>query len=286
MVLQLLMVLATSTVPTTPAISFTSDSVYTNNTFVTTTVTQEEDSSYTLHIEKEPTLGYCIFDNADTPYIEGVKLDDEFITDWVIPNYDPNVAHTLLVKTVYTDDIAGMLAAASKGDFTKMLSNPVMLFQLVYYVLAVCSIIFGSVGIFKSRKLKAKSSAQIAEEVSNTANLSFTKMENVVSDIFTSSIIPVIQQVQKQNNNILEALIISKGTDADSHLALIDLLKNTSSNTDLEKLADKIKTQIKDSVTKNTQAKQAALEEVNQIVKDTSKKEDPSSKDTYGGISI
>lgn len=289
MILQLAMALATAvTIPTTPTVSYTSDSVYKESAYITTEVVQEEDSTYTLHIEKATVLGFCIYDNLDTEQIEGVKLDDKFITDWIIPNYDVTVEHTLLVKTVYTDDVAGMFAAAANGDFSKLLSNPVMLFQLIYYLLAAISLIAGGVGLFKSRKTKAKTSKQIADEVSLSANASFLKVEGMVTDIFSTTVIPVIQQIQTQNHQILEALIISKNTDADSQIALIDLLKRASKDVDIEALAETTKENIKNAVSKQLQMKQAALEEVNHIIEETTpvKEETTESKDSYGGIAI
>lgn len=288
MILELAMALATAVTIPTPTISYTSDSVYKEASYITTTVTQEEDSSYTLHIEKTMTLGFCIYDNPDTEQIEGVKLDDKFITDWVIPNYDPTVEHTILVKTVYTDDVAGMFAAAANGDFSKLLSNPVMLMQIIYYFLAAASLIGSGIGIYKSRKNKAKTSKQIADEVSLSANASFLKVEGMVTDIFSTTVIPVIQQIQTQNHQILEALIISKNTDADSQIALVDLLKRAATDVDIESLAETTKENIKNAVSKQLHMKQAALEEVNHIIEETTPvKEEPSNtKDSYGGIAI
>lgn len=288
MILELAMALATAVTIPTPTISYTSDSVYKEASYITTTVTQEEDSSYTLHIEKAMTLGFCIYDNPDTEQIEGVKLDDKFITDWVIPNYDPTVEHTILVKTVYTNDVAGMFAAAANGDFSKLLSNPVMLIQIIYYILAAASLVGSGIGIYKSKKNKAKTSKQIANEVSLSANASFLKVEGMVTDIFSTTVIPVIQQIQTQNHQILEALIISKSSDADSQIALIDLLKRAASDVNIEALAETTKENIKNAVAKQLQMKQSALKEVNQIIDETStvKEESSNPKDSYGGIAI
>lgn len=291
MILELAMALATSVAVPSPTITYTSDSVYQEASYLTTTVVQEEDSSYTLHIDKATVLGFCIYDNIETEQIEGVKLDNAFITDWVIPNYDVTVEHTLLVKTVYTDDVAGMFAAAANGDFSKLLSNPVTLIQILYYILAAGSIVAGGVGLFKSRKTKAKTSKQIADEVSLSANTSFTKVEEMVTDIFSTSIIPVIQQLQTQNHQILEALIISRNTDADSQIALLDLLKRAAVDANIEKLVEITKANIKNAVNKQLQMKQDALEQVNQIIEETTPVKEETAettapKDSYEGISI
>lgn len=289
MILELAMALATSVAIPSPTITYTSDSVYKDPAYLTTTVVQEEDSSYTLHIEKATVLGFCIYDNADTQQIEGIKLDGEFLTDWVIPNYDVTSEHTILVKTAYTNDVAGMFAAAANGDFSKLLSNPVTLIQILYYILAAGSIIAGGVGLFKSKKHKAKTSKQIAEEVGLSANAAFLKVEDMVTDIFATTVIPVVQQIQTQNHQILEALIISRNTDADSQIALIDLLKRAAANVNIEALAESTKANIKNAVNKQLQIKQSALEEVNQIIEENSSTKEESnteSKDAYGGITI
>ena len=289
MILELAMALATSVAVPSPTITYTSDSVYKDPAYITTTVVQEEDGSHTLHIERATVLGFCIYDNADTQQIEGIKLDDAYLTDWVIPNYDITAEHTILVKTAYTNDIAGMFAAAANGDFSKLLSNPVMVVQILYYLLAAISIVCGGIGLFKSKKHKAKTSKQIADEVGLSANAAFLKVEDMVTEIFATTVIPVVQQIQTQNHQILEALIISRNTDADSQLALIDLLKRAAANTNIEALAEMTKANIKNAVDKQLQIKQTALAEVNQIIEETSSTKEESvteAKDAYGGISI
>ena len=115
-------------IPAPITVNFTSDSVYTHESIITQKdVIKQDNDLYTIVLEQDHLLGYCIYDNQDTPYIDGLKFDDEFVTNYIIENVDLSVEHTILIKTVYTDDVAGMLVAAKDGDWSRILSNPLII---------------------------------------------------------------------------------------------------------------------------------------------------------------
>lgn len=284
-----LMALATTTLA--PNISFTTDSVYTSQNVISYSIVEEADASKTLILTEGNLLGYCIYDTPETPYIDGLKVDDQFVTDWRVPNYDDTVEHSILVKTVYTDDIAGTFAAAKDGDFSKFLENPITIFQIMYYVILIISVIAGGFGIYKTKKLKVKDHNQIASSVSTAAKSSIKGIEDVANEMISAMLIPTVEQLQIQNNAILEALILNRSTDADSQIALVELLKKATSSETLQKLAETIQHSIKETAAKHIEEKTTALSEVQKVVEETSTSAETEAipttdKDKYGGIAV
>lgn len=259
-------------------VNFTSDSVYTKESIIKPKeLIQEEDSElYTIVLEEDHLLGYCIYDKSDTAYIDGLKFDDAYVTNWIVEHVDLSVEHTLHVKTVYTDDTAGMLAAAKDGDWSRVLSNPLIIIQMFYYLLAATSVIAGGLGLAKSRKNKAKTVAEISKESEANAML-------IVSEI----VVPVFKKLQLQNQKVIEALVLSQSEDKESKVALINLLEETA----VENIED-ISTSIKSSITKAMEAKDVAKEKAKQVIKELSQDIREIKKDSeeiikdIGGISI
>lgn len=216
----------------TPApitVSFTSDSVYKNESIISPKeVIEQDDGLYTIVLEEDKLLGYCIYDNKETAHIDGLKFDDEFVVDWMVKDVDLAVEHTILVKTTYTDDIAGMLASAKNGDWSRALANPLILFQLFYYIIAALSIILGGFGIFKSKDKKVKSANEISSVITKKTEASATFLQDKISSLINDTINPVVTKLQTQNQKIIEAFILSQSGGKDSRLALIDLLKSTA----------------------------------------------------------
>jgi len=273
-----LLALATLAVATPAPISvnFTEDSVYKyDSILIPKEVVEQEDGLYTLVFEQDKLLGYCIYDNQETEYLDGLKFDDEFVTNYTVKNVDLSVEHNILIKTTYTNDVAGMLASAKDGDWSRILSNPLILFQIFYYALAAISIIAGGFGLLKARKKKVKSSDEIANAVSERAyNASQTLTKKAV-DLVTEIITPVFAKLQSQNKSIIEALILSQTGDKDAKLSLIKLLESTA-NEDVSLLSNEIIKAIENEDAMKAKVKEEAKKAVEQIAKG----------EDIGGISI
>jgi flagellar basal body-associated protein FliL len=252
-----------------PTIQFTGDSVYKNPNILKLEVQEnyndaEELVSKDLLISVNYTLGYQIYDNPDTPYIDGLKFDDVWVTDGIIKDYDDSIEHTIYIKTVYSSDISGTFASAKDGDYSRILSNPVTIFQLFYYTVALVSIILGLFGISKSRKSKVKSSKEISDMVSKIAEDKFANYEQKVSDLFTGVITPTFNKLSDENQDIIKALILTQSGDTSAQLALIDLLKKKDLK-DFVGQADLIKEAVQKTVAEKEAIKQDLKESVNQI---------------------
>ena len=263
-----LAILATASMTNAPALQFSKDSVYTKNNIISCEVleftkqteipaeeegaepTIVEETTKVLSLKENHLLGYTIYDNPDTDYIDGLKLDDNWVYGWAVDNYDDTVEHILKIKVVYTDDVAGMMMAAKDGDWSRLLSNPLIILQLGYYLLAAISIIIGLVVGGKSKGKRIKT----VDEISNGMNAMFnTKLDTLSASIETAVVgyvenlvNPVIAKQEQHNKDLVSALILSQSGDEKSKLALIDLLK-VSATEDVNLISDQIKKSIKDA---------------------------------------
>lgn len=237
--LPILLALATTTL-VAPTIQFTTDSVYTKENIITVTdVTLDETTGLcTMYLEEDKLLGYCIYDNPETEYIDGLKFDDEYVTDWVVSGVDFSVEHIIHIKTTYTDDAAGMLMAAKDGDWSRLLSNPVILLQIAYYIVAFISIVVGGFGLVKSKNKKVKTAEEIASAVTKQATVAKDQLVETTIALIT----PVFEKLNNQNADIIKALVMSKSKDNTDTLALLDLLKDSQTGEDITDLVERIKT--------------------------------------------
>ena len=252
------------------SVQFTADSVYKHESVIKPKeLIEQEDGLYTIILEQDHLLGYCIYDNPDTPYIDGLKFDEEFVSNYAVENVDFTVEHTILIKTVYTDDIAGMLASAKDGDWSRVLSNPVIILQIVYYVLAAVSLISSGIVLFKSKLKKVKDHNEIASEVKTEAAKSSSDLKEDASNTIKGIANALLEQSKSQNQKIIKALMLSQSKDPTSSLALVDLLKEVSDESEAA-LSETIKNSIKEVAEAKAKAKQDALEALDKIIDSSS----------------
>lgn len=299
-------IFATALLAVAPTVRFTSDSAYVKEraiewSAVDKHVVETDDATgdvvsdehfYTLSVKEGNVLGYCVYDNPDTAYIDGIKVDGEFLpSDWEVKGFDIESTHEILVKTVHSDDIAGWLASAKDGDFSALMSHPVVVIQFVYYGLAAISIILGGFGLLKSRKNKAKTSNEIAGKVTEAASklndLATEKLQGIedkalaiVMDVMT----PALELIKKQNDTLLEATVLARSGDEQSTLALLDLLKKNS-NEGIEGIADAVKAKIEESKAEAEKAKAEAIAAMKEAVAEISVPA-AQAKGGYDGTSI
>ena len=263
--------------------NFTSDSVYKKDNIVTIELQKEADNSVTLYLKQNYVLGYEIYDNPETPYIDGLKVDDNFVTDWKIENFTYGLDHTITIKTVYSSGVDGMLTAAKDGDISKILANPLVLLQLGYYSLAAVSLIIGGFGLFKSRKLKLKSSEEIASAVTKQAELSKQEITSATIGILDKLVSPVFEKLKAQNQSIIEALVLAKSGKSEDIIAMIDLLKKSASE-DISVITEQIKKSIEEANNLAEKTKQEAIKVIKEISTENVKPEPTT--DTDDGTSI
>lgn len=248
--------LATFT-PIEPVIEFTSDSVYKCDDILEIDLRKSEnfEETYLVDIElKEVSrLGYKIYDVPETPYIDGVKWDGEWLdSSWIISNVDFSKAHTLQIKTIYTDDYAGMIMSAKDGDWSLMLKNPETILKLIYYGLSVISILVSVILLMFGKKHKAKSS----EEISNKVTLASEKLQASIE-------LEVQKSIKSIVSPIIKSLVLSKSNNPEDIVAMLDLLESTDSKEEIKELSSNIKTE----VAKQAEVKKAQIEQAKEDVR-------------------
>ena len=193
--------------------------------------------------------GYTIFDKENTPYIDGIKINEEFLNiprPYKVSLTDPAVSYTVLVKIVYEDGIAGTVAKIQNGDASllDLFDNPVMLMQVVYYILAAVSVILGAVITARSRKHKAKTSNDIASktEAAVAAASGAAKQELVdsVTALILEKIGPMLEACVHSNKNVVKAIAVSNSKAKDAPITLLDILED-SSNLDVTELLNSLR---------------------------------------------
>lgn len=289
----MLPILALATLAITPVLTFTSDSVYKNDNVIDYEIVEhyEEDVliSSDMQFKERQLLGYTIYDDPSTPYIDGLKFDDAWVYDWCVKGIDVEAEHSISIKTVYTDDFAGMLMAAKDGNWILVLSNPVMLIQAGYYILAAISLIVGGVGLIKAKKAKIKDHNQIAasvKEIASSALENITeKIDKKIDAFIEQRLGPVVEAMGSKIQTIVEAFVLSQSSGKDSKLALIQLLKNSSSKDISEVTKTMEETVIAEEKAKE-EAKEEAIRLVNEISEGNFEPEEDKKDSDIGGLAI
>lgn len=278
-------ILAAAALAVTPTIKFTSDSVYTSEKAISYSVVENEDGTKALQLQEGNMLGYCIYDESGTDYIDGVKVDDVWLSkDWCIPNYDDTVAHVITVKTVYTDDVAGMLASAKAGDFSRLMSNPLMLIQLGYYILAAISLIVGGFGMLKSKAKKIKTMDDVIATVDKASGGALNEAYSKMLATVEGTLEPIMGQVLARLETLEQAMLLARAGDAESTLALLELFKKTA-NADMAAALDKIKADIVAAQKASDAKKAEAVSALKEIASESKPAESPSAEE-YDGTAI
>lgn len=249
-----------------PSITFTSNSVYKCDDIIDVEPIKHEDFDETFLVDikfsQAKLLGYKIYDNPETPYIDGIKWDDEWLdADWTVYNVDFSKEHSLVLKTVYTDDYAGMVVAAKDGDWSLMLKNPETILKLVYYIIATISILVGGFSLFRNKKFKFNIKDQIAEALEKKAEEFKTTAENKVNQ-FVEGMTPILKAQEDKYNNIIKGIMLSKSKASEDTLALINLLESATDKDEIAKIAEQLKTK----VVTEAEAKQAEIAEAKATV--------------------
>ena len=227
-------------------VKFTSDSVCTEGVYIDMLYDELEKRLYLLLTIDLPS-GYSIYDNPDTEYVEGLKINDAYASlgskPFKIYLDNPLTSYTVFVKTTYADTMYGTIAKIQDGNATvlDLFDSPMMLMQTLYYCLAAVSVIIAAALAFKSKKIKAKTSEQIATETASallSSNEDFKN--NLVSEVMSlisNQLIPALNTCVNANQNVVKAIAISNSKDRNAPVALLDVLREVA-DTAIEAVVD------------------------------------------------
>lgn len=237
-------------------------------------------------------IGYVLYDDPKTDFIDGIRINGESVNTLRIPIDVDNLVldYTISVKTVYAEGAAGDLAQILDGtyDYSKLLTNPIMLFQIAYWAFMAIS---GIVGIFtaaNSKKKKVKTAEEIAAAVSNSMELTKSDLLEYVTNTVKSEILPLAQASVKSGKEAVKAMLISNMKSKDAPSAMLDIFKEAE-DIDISGIVDEVREELskytKESATKHAAnaavLHQIATNVIQEDVKDATEKEEKPHKSVF-----
>lgn len=221
-------------------VKFTSDSVCTEGIYVELLYDELEEKLYLALVTDLPT-GYIIYDNIETDYTDGLKINDAYASlgnkPFKIYLDNPLTSYTIFVKTTYSDTMYGTIAKIQDGNATvlDLFENPVMLMQVIYYAIAAISIVAASALATRSKKIKVKTSEEVAAQtasVYNTSNEEFRlKLTSELLGVVNEKLMPALNTCVNTNQNVVKAIAISNSKDKNAPVALLDVLREVADAT-------------------------------------------------------
>lgn len=224
-------------------------------------------------IVEDLSIGHIIYDNPDTAYIDGIRINGE-TTDTLNIIIDQGTAYEIIIRTVYEDNLLGDVAKIIDGtfDFKTLLENPVMLLMGAYYVISILSVVFASIASLFSKSKKVKTADEIAAavntaaaKVDESANNAVEKVRTEVTDTVLAEVKPMLQTILDDIRNIVTALTLSTSKNKEAPLAMLDTLQKSVESTDVVGLIDGIRKTVTDGIAKNDKVRADNVETLHEI---------------------
>ena len=217
-------------------------------------------------IVEDLSIGHIIYDNPDTAYIDGIRINGE-TTDTLNIIIDQGTAYEIIIRTVYEDNLLGDVAKIIDGtfDFKTLLENPVMLLMGAYYVISIISVIVVTftTAVFKNKEVK--SADEIAAKVDTSAQNAVEKMRTEVTDIVLNEVQPILQTILSDIQNVVTAVTLSTSKNKEAPLAMLDTLQKAASSADATGLIDSIRKTVANGIAKDDAAHAANIEDLHRI---------------------
>lgn len=205
-------------------------------------------------------IGYALYDDPDTEIIDGIRINGAETVSLRIPvTSDTSVLeYTVAVRTVYTQGASGDLAQILDGvyDYSKLITNPIVIFQLLYWVFMAIAGFTGLITAARSKRQKVKTADEIAEKVSEKATAIQEYLLTAVTDMVKSEILPLAQASVRSGKEAVKAIVLSTSKSKEAPSALLDVFK-TSEDIDVADIVDKAYETLSKAVSEH-EAKHAA----------------------------
>lgn len=212
-------------------------------------------------------LGHVIYDDPETSYIDGIRVNGDIVESLKIPITEGVTDYTVVVKTTYAKDILGDIARMSDGtyDWTKLLENPIMLLKLAYWAIAIISVIVGAFITSNSKKHKAKTANEIAEAVEAICKSYLEQSKRELTEVVISDATPILQKILYSFEDVVKAVTLSTSKSKEAPLALLDLLQHAANSTDVSSLIDSLRKVIEEKTDETVVAHTANIETLRAI---------------------
>ena len=211
-------------------------------------------------------LGHIIYDNPDTAYIDGIRVNGDTVDTLTIPIAQGTV-YEIAVRTVYEDNLLGDIAKVIDGnfDFKALLENPIALLIGIYYVLSILAIVVAAVSAFFSKSKKVKTADEIAAKVDESADVAIEKVKTEVTDTVLLEMSPILQTILDGIQNVVTAITLSTSKCKEAPLAMLDTLQKTAESNNLNSLIDDIRKTVSDGISKEDDDRSANLRTLQEI---------------------
>lgn len=244
------------------SVVYTSDSVKSQGVILEPyTDTVKFETGFTIKTDLD--LGIEIYDDPTTNVIEGVRVNGQEITSYVVPIDLNNPQNYIVdVRLVYSDGLAGTVAKISEGNFDweTVMQEPLLAMQILYYAIAALSVIIGGLGALSSKKKKVKTADEIAAKVDARVQEGCETFAVAYSAVLKENLLPIFHTMVDTNKAVVKAITLSTSKNKEAPVALLDLLKDVS-DVDVEKAIDDAREEVLKNIA-NTDAKRAAVRNV------------------------
>ena len=192
-------------------------------------------------------IGYTIYDNPETEIIDGIRINGVEVTTLRIPiTSETSVRHyEIAVKTVYIDGASGDLAQILDGtfDYSRLLTNPIIIFQIAYWVFMALSGFIGLVTISRNKGKKVKTADEIANKVTENMAQFEDRVVDLVTRVVTKEILPLAQASVKSGKEAVKAILLSTSKSKEAPSALLDVFKE-SSDIDISNIVEEVREEL------------------------------------------
>lgn len=246
---------------------YTSDSVTTEG-LTYQTYTDPVSAQSGVELVQNFGIGYTIYDNPETDIIDGIRINGSEVTSLRIPidSKTEVFKYEIAVRTVYAEGASGDLAQILDGtyDYTRLLTNPVIIFQLIYWIFMAIAGFVGLVTAIRSKNTKVKTSDEIASKVTENMSTFETRVVEIVTESVKSEILPLAQASVKSGKEAVKAILLSTSKSKDAPSALLDVFKE-SSDIDISSIVDEVREELNKSITEHDTNRSANIATLHSI---------------------
>lgn len=201
-------------------------------------------------------MGYAIYDNPETEIIDGLRINGKEVTSLRIPISSDTTVFTyeVAVRTVYLDNAAGSLAQILDGtyDYTKLLSNPIIIFQLVYWIALALTGVAGFIILIRNKDKRVKTSDDIANTIVEKVGSLEPQLAKNITSLVEAEILPLAKASVESGKEAVKAIVLSTSKSKNAPVALLELLKE-SSDVDLSDVIERALESLNVSISEDEQ---------------------------------
>ena len=270
---------------------YTSDSVVTEGVTVQS-YSDPVSNTYGVELVPDFGIGYAIYDNPDTEIIDGIRINGAETSTLRIP-LSSNTAVTsyeIAIRTVYVDSAAGDLAQILDGvyDYSKLLTNPIVLLQTVYWLAMAITGLVGIIALIKNKGKRIKTADDIAKTLSERNEEFKAQLLDIITKTVKEEILPLAQASVKSGKEAVKAIVLSTSNAKDAPLALLDVFKD-SEDIDIDTVVENVRESLLKAMQEHSVKRSEDIDtlhsianhNIQEVVEDAKKETGPAEPETF-----